>query len=648
MVTTPFEKSGPLSLGDSLISPALRNEGLKSAYGPRASDSRVLAAYTVPGQSTDISIGAPRVSLANFEVPQPRIGTTASAGSDLNGGQAPHIKVRMQEANENLATTRPTAIIQTDGAVQTLKDGRPQTVIDKDGTVLDMGFLTTVPKSDVTIEVQRDGSQAVPNHKQQEVLNLLTDKFAQTIESNYAKNLQTIQTTDGQTIPQVTIEDPAHLVSNEVEQKYGNGIPEQNIAKHIPAEAEQSYSNPGPEISPQSVAQAGRVNRAFQPRSSGEMPASEAERYYPPRTVAPGEGDDTHYLNMLAALAHRPVDSARHVLHGYKFGLYDTGSRTFADWFLGFLPPDILEKLGHPPDLSKLAEVLKDDPGLLAELQKSLKEKGAPQELRDRLATPGSAEKFADFAGKLTTGEGDIKAPEMNEMMPESLQSRMALDTIKGYRSNGANPSPSDIALAYQLDKKPGELSRADRESAEAKEIARASSRLYSLSRAKQGAQEGDRIAWTPGNIDPDSIAFKIIKEAKRHENGDPTGCATAHAETMERLFHFRPHGDAWTMFQQTAAKLTSTGKFELVRIDGKTDKTSFHPGDIFGVPWADWVVRQWHGRNCGHVGEIGTNGTQIAQSTFTISDLYRGRYRTDQMYVVRAINTPRNEGTSS
>jgi hypothetical protein len=594
------------------------------------------------------SAGDPLITALSTEALREAYGQRNIAGAEV-AVQAPHINVKMQDTNENASVTLPTAIIQTDGSVQTLKDGNLQTVIDKDGNILDTSFLTTVPKSDVTIEVQRNGDQTALSAEQRRGLNLLADKLAHTIATNYESNLPTIETRDGQAIAQVTIEDPSHLVSEAVEQKYGNDILEQDIARIIPAEIIQSLSNPGPAIGPQTVRTVYDVNYAFPRGTSGEMPASRAARFYRHRTVAPDEGDDAHYLNMLASLARRPVDSARYVKHGgYKFGLYDTGPRTFANWFEGFLSPEILRGLGNPPDLSKLAGLLKEDPTrtptLLAQLQTSLKDKGAPKELQSKFAKADSAQKFAEFVNKLVTSEGrKISAAEMEEMMPESLQSRIALDTVKSYKKDGANPKPSDIELAYLLDKNPSELTDADRRSTESKEIARASGTLYGLSRAKQGARGNDTIHWSADINDPDAFHAALIKAAKRYQDQTDDGCA----KTFARAFYaatggkYYPFGNGLDAFRNAARIMCATGKYEMREI--KTNEQACH-AIFIGQEWSESTIKNHHGYKYGHVSAMTPNGIEVSSRDY-VFDVCNRRYRTT--WGVFAKETPSQNSVS-
>jgi hypothetical protein len=618
-------------------------ESVRGAYGaPQGSmlnPARLATSEVSAPTGYPTARGGPFLTLASYDatavLPQRRVDATGDDPIQANG-TPPHIKVQFQDAGENAPQTRPTATIQQDGSVL---DGAGNVAIDKTGKILNEAFLATPPmQSDLTIQVQRDqGQTAGPTEAQQKVLNKLTDIWGQNIQNAYGDKLQTIQTVDGQTIKQVSVDDPQNLVSVDEKQKFGNGIPPERIASTTPPEKAPELPPEAPErqISPSTSGMAQRVNNDFPQGQSGEIPVSQAEQYYPRRTVAPSEGNDSDYLNMLSSLAQQGVDKARHVPNGQRFGLYDTGPRTFGTWLLNFLPADILEKLGHPPDWSKLAELLKD-PKYLKEMQDALKAKGAPAELQANFANPEAAQKFAEFAGKVMTGKGEITAEDMKKFMPEALQSKIALDTVRGYKAAGA--TPSDIALGYQLDKPPKELTAQERDGKEAKAITAASNRLYQMSHARQGAQPNDELRWTGDNIDPNSVAFRLVHNAAATMDGTAYGCVRSHQANMQKTFGFRPHGNAFDAFKDTWRHLQNTGKFDLIPI---SSASQLRTGDIFGVPWTGKTTREmgW-GVNAGHVGTIakgGANGTEYSQKAFSNEMIFSGRYDTSRLMVIRA-----------
>jgi hypothetical protein len=573
-----------------------------------------------------------RLTLASFENVGAPIRSTGGFAADA-GAIPPRIRVQSQDAPPGEGQVLPTATIQRDGSVL---DGAGQVAIDANGVVKNQAFVTNPPmQSDLTIAVQRDG-QAAPTDAQQNVLNRLTDIWAKNIQSTYGDKLQTIQTTDGQTIKQVNIDDPNQLVAEAVQQKYGTGIPQDRIASTVPPPVESgTEANPTPDINPATSNYAGQVNRDFPQGGSGSVNSGDAnQRYFPPRTAEDFEkGDDSAYASMLHSMARMPFDRVRHVVGGQRFGGYDTGPKTFGTWMLGFLPKSILDKLGHPPDLSKLAELLREDPDALKEIQAALKEKGAPKELQDNFKDADSAQKFAEFAGKVTTGHGEISAEDMKKFMPEALQTRMALDTVHQYKQAGAKPN--DIALAWALDKTPDKLTAEERGSDQGKAIQAAGNRLFQLSYASRNAGPNDTINWTGDKIDPNSVAFRLVQNARATMDGTPYGCVRSHQANMQRTFGFTPHGDAWDNFKDTWSHLATTGKFDLVRV---TSQSQLRAGDIFGVPWtARTTAAMGWGRNAGHVGTIGTNGVEYSQHAFSTGFLFSGRYDTNNLYVIRA-----------
>src|SRR5271168_4513314 len=283
------------------------SEGVNLAYGPRSP-----------------------VTLASLENIGTPIRPSATFVGDANS-VPPHIRVQLQDAPLAPGQALPSATVQKDGSVL---DSTGQVAIDANGVVKNQAFVTNPPmQSDLTIAVQRDVGQPVTTEAQQNVLNRLTDIWAKNIQTAYGDKLQTIQTTDGQSIRQVNIDDPSQLVSQAVEQKYGTGIPQDKIASTQPPVESGTEANPTPDISPATSGMAQRVNRDFPQGGSGQITGDQAGSYYPQRNVdRTAEGPDTDYLNTLSALAQQPVDHARHVPGGYKFGSYDTGPHIFGKW----------------------------------------------------------------------------------------------------------------------------------------------------------------------------------------------------------------------------------------------------------------------------------------------------------------------------
>lgn len=610
------------------------------AYGPGHSSLRRRSEAAPAG-------GRPHLTLASYEVSVASPHTQVSLDHAL-ADKPPHIKVEVQDPTAAPPATQPAATIKNDGSVV---DGKGKTVVDRDGNILDRTFLSSPSfNSDLTIRVANDSSAGLPNDAQKRVLNKLTDIWGQDVQTAFDGKLETIQTTDGTAVKHVSIDDPNHLVSDEVAQKFGNNIPADRIASTIPP---QEVAPPAPaELPPeQQVSDATsravqHVNSDFPQGGSGERRASDTDQYYAQRTPNQDEGSYSDYLNMIAGVTRQDVASSRHVGDGIRFGLYGTGPRTFSDYVFSFLSPEILAQLGTPPDLSKLAELLKDNPKLLEEIQKSLKEKGAPEELIADFADPTKAQNFAAFAGKVVTGKGDISPAEMKAMMGESFQNKIALATVKKYKDAGA--SPSDIALAYQFDKDPKALSQQERDSDTGKAIASASSRLYLLSHARQGANPGDEIRWTGDNKDPNSVAFRLIQEAKRHQNGEAKGCVRAHDATVNAVFGIRPTGDAFNNLFSTYDELNRKypGQFKMVHIDGRTNETSLQPGDQAGMPYSRQRAIEM-GANYGHIWTQGFNGDQISQGTWNLDRTHWNNYDTSRIYAIRYVGSQSNRSSS-
>jgi len=556
------------------------------------------------------AFGMPHVSLEAPSPPRHAAGVSHDTGAAAE--KPPHIKVSYQDAGASPPLTKPHATVERDGSVLN-RDG--QVIIDHHGAVKKPDFLTKLPKgrSDLNISVLLDKGLAAPTEAQKKALAKLTNAWSNDIQSAYGKK------------PSIETAEAAPLPQPEKTEEVAPPPPPEATPEAAPPEVAARR-----QFSPATLRAAEHVNRRFAQGESGSISAGDARReFYPHRTAAPHELNEASHLDMLAALANQGADSS-----GKKAGLYGFGQQTLAHSLGRFLSPEILQRLGNPPDWNKI----NDDPTLLKEVQDDLKANGAPEGLQANLADPETARKFADFTKNLTTGTGEVSPDAMKRYLPESLQSALALQTVRDYKKAGL--TPTDTALAWQLDRPPGEaLTQADRDTPEGKQITTAANRFYQLAYSQQGAQDGAQINWTGANDNPNDVAFRVANDALQFRNGDPTGCVKAHNALMAHEFGFTSSGDAFTAFQNTWDKLRTGryGKFNLVHIDNQTPETSLHTGDIFGVPWAPSVVRQWGGRNCGHIGVVGTDGTQIAQKTYSLDNLFGGRYDTGHLYAIRA-----------
>jgi hypothetical protein len=599
------------------------NQGIDGArssiYGPQAGATR----FAAPLESTTFTPGAQPVpfrldaavvptALRNDVAPIVPSAVPPSSFEVAAAANAapPKINVAMESVNPAAQQARPTATVERDGSIL---DGSGNIVVDKTGNILRPDFITSPPIGDaLSIQVQKpaDGASA-PTDAQKRALDQLTQAWASRIQASFGDKLQTVQTTDG-TIAQVPIDDPSKLVSAPVEQLFGNNIPPDRLVTNAPPPAEAPEIPQVPDaqgFAPQASQAAQRVNHDFPRGGTGTISSGDLNRYYPPRNPEQNEGASGDYLNMLSGVSQQPADSIRRTRdNGYSFGMFGVGSHTFADWFIGVLPKDILEKLGHPPDFSKLAEILKD-PKALKEFEQSLKKHHVPGDLAKELSDPAKAKEFADFAQKLASGKGDISRADMKKYMPEALQNRIATDTINGYKQSGA--TPSDIALSMQLDKKPSELTAAERNTTEGKSIVDASNRLYHLSHARQDATSpDDQIQWS-------DLKTNLVRAAKNHQDGTGDGCVRTFAAAFKDVFGIDVHGNGFDCFKDAAHKLLATGKYEMYKVTKAADLN----GALFiGQTWSTEAQEQYaashHGRyaDFGHVA-IMANGTQEVSS---------------------------------
>lgn len=324
-------------------------------------------------------------------------------------GAAPTIKVQFSDitaANK----TQPDFVVKQDGSIQ--MNNNPE----KSG------------QKDIVIEVERQNGQLMPNETQQKAIDDLYKFLDARVKADNPEAAKA----------GVKIDDPQDLVSKETEQaaKAQNS----DVPKNSPAD-----------LGPAAEEQAQRMNR-FKGSGSGQMSRSEANDYFPERTVPrqKNENDNIAALkDVIGGFTSKGADKPyEHVVHrgerGWGVGRYGMTYDNFSNW-LSNLDIDNLE------ELEKQGKVPK---GTAAKM-KAMKESVA------KAKASGKDSDLDPFLQKMKAGDKNnpLTAQDINDNFGKEVQELAATHQIGRYAEEMGrekqNVSPGELALAFMTGKAP-------------------------------------------------------------------------------------------------------------------------------------------------------------------------------------------------
>ena len=534
---------------------------------------------------------------------------------DLNGypslqpGQAPSIKVEYNNLDKS-AQPSPNFIIKENGVVECVRN--PE---------------ANPPSAQIVIQVERPAKQAgSPNANEQIAIDNMVDYLGQRIESKYSNELSTIKLKDGQDIKQVVIVDNQNLVDDKVEQKFGNKIPPTEIAQNVPLQ---------PQIPSDVNHLSGTIQQvAGSNGGSAHIDRSQVSEALPEISGVPQApsvaNNEIAAQQMVASLFQPDKQYPYHTVReasgiGYQVGNYGLNQFTVGNWLESFLSPDILAKLGHPPDWSKLAKLLRDDPELAkefqAEMQKALiakaqkltdeanKNKLPPDDklrlaanqlnvLAKNFANPKYSTGFVDLVSELSGKHEKITRAQIAQFMPKVLQDTVASYNVENFaKALGVTDltklsakEAGEIGLAFYLGHIP---TASELNNPSDSQYIVAGSNMYKLALAQLGSMGDITVTDAQGKIAVQA-ASDVGKSMWTHYlNNGNLGCAASVSEVLQSLgFSYANSALVYGLQHQLEAhgwKATSTPK----------------PGDVvLGYRSSD--VNGGGGAHCGIVGDGG------------------------------------------
>ncbi len=519
----------------------------------------------------------------------------ARLADKLGPGEKPAIKVVYQDQSENPNKPQADFIVKKDGTIQVVNDHERN------------------PDKEICVVVERDkGETGAPPEAQQKATDQLVDYLAQRLQDKY-QYPQGIGP-DGKPIGNVPIEDKQNLVSDNIEKKYGNGNKPENPNLPNTPEVPKPVQN-----------MSDAMNRTGGSGGSQNFDRGSVDNNYPQRDVpqAVNESNGVAAVKDAVASVYRGNnDTVRRRSDGrQQVGRYGLSSGHFGGWLGDMLGLD----LGDPPDMAKLAELMKQHPELRQKLAAAMQQaakggkdgKGTklPEGFADKFQVGADGnfkdQKFVDgfmnFGDKLSGTKGDISSAEVNQFMPKELQDVMATDRIEKYAKDMGVQDPNQmtkeqagqVGVAMYLGRVPTQQEMAD---PSYQKYASDFANVYQMDRARQTGMGDINVSDANGKItalangDVGQRLWAQTRWANSVEGGN-LGCAASVSKVLQQAgFSYADSAGVGELANQ----LTKHG-WQRVQV------SQAQPGD---------VIYGNNGGRHGHIGIVGPNGIAYNNSS--------------------------------
>ncbi len=465
---------------------------------------------------------------------------TATDHKPLEHGKAPKITVVYENKDADAHEPKPNYIVKKDGTISVLHnpEGPPH-------------------EANVVIQVARDAKQTgAPEKVQQKAVDDLVEYQGARIVDKFSSSLKEVPTQHGK-LKQVEIADLQNLVSDKIEQKFGDKLTP-DVSKltspAVPADVKQTS-----DLMNRVQGSGGHatIPRESAPgRHQGDSSQAGVDQIIPPRTVpqTPREANSVAAAKDAAAALFNPDRAHPYQTikensdHSYRVGRYGLNQ--------GFSMMGLAEMmgvdLGDPPDMSKLQAYMREHPQALEKAIQSYAEKINQDADKAHLAPNDpvreSAKALTHFAKSLENpqfqndfvkfmsdmkGDGQpITQDRLSKFMPNELQELLAEKGINHEaKLLGENPNEvSDqgagkVSLAFLLGRTP---TAADAANPQYADYTRAGSNMYKLAESRMQSL---------GDINVSDAQGKIIAAAdhsvgramwQKYLGGGRLGCAAS------------------------------------------------------------------------------------------------------------------------
>jgi hypothetical protein len=251
----------------------------------------------------------------------------------------------------------------------------------------------------------------------------------------------------------------------------------------------------------------------------GSMPRRMADSMFPEGdSRRPGDHAENVARREMMAATFNPDKENPHATireqpdgHSYAVGRYGHSYNHFNNMMhravgeaMHHWPKEIADQLGHPPDWSKLSQILKEHPELMKGIQDNVAEQVKNKELAPELAAKfQNAETLGNFGNFVNKLRGDSGAPTKEELaknFDRPTQDAMARDTVD--RDIRGGKSPAETALAHHLGVDSSQLTDQQKTDPANREFMESAGKLHALATARQtdgpsgSRNPDDRINW--------------------------------------------------------------------------------------------------------------------------------------------------------
>jgi len=525
----------------------------------------------------------------------------------LKAGETPKISVvyENKDAHPNPPPAKPNYIVDKNGGVTMVHnpEGNP-------------------PDGQVVIQVQRDkGDVTKPTAQQQAALDDLVNYQGNRIVAQFGGQLPDVQTQNGP-VKQVDINDPQGLVSDKVQNKFGD---------KLTPDALKDQSKAPPPVPPDVQDTSDRMNRVNGSNGSTTVPRESQpgrqegdqntpagiDNMIPPREVPAPPSEPKRVVSFkdsVAALFNpdktEPYSTVRERPGvGYQVGRYGMNQGFSMMGLAAMLGID----LGDPPDMAKLQEYLRQHPDALQKamhqyadrLRHDADSKHLPaddklrqaannmDQLSSKFADPSFQQGFTKFLSDMKGGGDPITKDRVNQFMPKELQEALAEGGTKQLAqrmgidaSKMTGDDAGKLALGTFLGRAP---TQEDLNNPQYQQYINAGKNMFGLADARQQSL---------GDINVTDAQGKIIMSANqsighamwsKYMSDGNLGCAASVAAVLNHA------GFSY------ANSLSVQGLEQQLLAHGWKRDSRAQPGDV--------VMGYRGGNSHGHTGIIGPNG---------------------------------------
>jgi hypothetical protein len=399
------------------------------------------------------------VASAESEVPVKIVDKTQDHGDTRNESREtrdmpegkPRISVELQNKN------------QSDSSV-------PDFVIKKDGTIEMYRNPETSKSPNLTVQLEREDGQLNPTEAQKKSAEQLVRQLSEQLNKQYPQESQ----------KGIELEDKDGVISESAE-KASNLLPPADEAK----------------LSPQTRETMAEMNRFRGTGGGVDMPHAATERMasFNTRQVPPeaSESQKQTWVKEAWAGLFRPDSEAPYETlrkgsdGGYRYGRYGFSG----DQFLSFL-----DSLGDPPNLALIEELIAK--GKL------------PRDFGNKLKNPEFLKRMKETAQKMKSGEGVDKS-ELSELFPKEAQESIA-NLLVDQASAIVGNKPGAISAALMSGKSPVDVTEADLNTPEAKQLSTTGQQIYEVA-SKRSGSDGTADGAIVGEV-PEGERRELISKA--------------------------------------------------------------------------------------------------------------------------------------